>query len=99
MSRNRRADHRNSPGTQGPGARKRLRLGTRDQHRHGRKEGLACGDWVLIHVGFAIAKMQENEAKASMEFLTGMGEAFTNELPPGWDEDDLKMNSKTKTDS
>ena len=24
------------------------------------KEGLASGDWVLIHVGFAIAKMDEN---------------------------------------
>ena len=57
-------------------------------------EGLSPGDWVLIHVGFAIAKMQENEAKASMEFLTGMGEAFTNELPPGWDEDDLKNEFK-----
>jgi hypothetical protein len=29
-----------------------------------------------------------------MEFLTGMGEAFTNELPPGWDEDDLKNEFK-----
>ncbi|MGH7874123.1 MAG: HypC/HybG/HupF family hydrogenase formation chaperone [Candidatus Binatia bacterium] len=52
-----------------------------------RHEGLAAGEWVLIHVGFAIAKMTEDEAKASMEFLTGMGEAFTDQLPPGWDEE------------
>lgn len=51
------------------------------------KEGLASGDWVLVHVGFAIAKMNENEAKASMEFLTTMGEAFTDQLLPGWDEE------------
>jgi hydrogenase expression/formation protein HypC len=42
-------------------------------------DGLAPGEWVLIHVGFAIAKMTETEAKASMEFLQAMGEAFTNE--------------------
>ena len=49
------------------------------------KEGLASGDWVLIHVGFAIAKMNEDEAKASMSFLQEMGEAFTNELGPAWE--------------
>jgi hydrogenase expression/formation protein HypC len=60
------------------------------------KEGLASGDWVLIHVGFAIAKMDEAEAKASMEFLEGMGEAFTSELPPGWDENDNENEFKSK---
>jgi hydrogenase expression/formation protein HypC len=50
-------------------------------------EGLIPGDWVLIHVGFAIAKMDEAEAKASMAFLQAMGEAFTNEIA-AWDEDD-----------
>ena len=44
------------------------------------KDGLTPGEWVLIHVGFAIAKMEEAEAKASMEFLERMGEAFTNEI-------------------
>jgi len=47
------------------------------------KDGLAPGEWVLIHVGFAIAKMTEAEAKASIEFLESMGEAFTNEITPG----------------
>jgi hydrogenase expression/formation protein HypC len=50
-------------------------------------EGLIPGDWVLIHVGFAIAKMDEAEAKASMAFLQAMGEAFTNEIA-ALDEDD-----------
>jgi hydrogenase expression/formation protein HypC len=56
-------------------------------------EGLGPGDWVLIHVGFAIAKMDEAEAKASMAFLQGMGEAFTNEIAAAWDEDNDESES------
>lgn len=48
---------------------------------------LKPGDWVLIHVGFAIAKMDEDEAKTSMAFLQEMGEAFTNEIA-AWEEAD-----------
>jgi hydrogenase expression/formation protein HypC len=60
-------------------------------------EGLSPGDWVLIHVGFAIAKMDEDEAKASMAFLQGMGEAFTNEMAAAWDEENNTENeSKDK---
>jgi len=59
-------------------------------------EGLKAGDWVLIHVGFAIAKMDEAEAKASMAFLQGMGEAFTNEIAAAWDEENDENESKDK---
>ena len=59
-------------------------------------EGLKPGDWVLIHVGFAIAKMDEGEAKASMAFLQGMGEAFTNETAAAWGEGDDENESKDK---
>jgi hydrogenase expression/formation protein HypC len=59
-------------------------------------EGLNPGDWVLIHVGFAIAKMDEAEAKASMAFLQGMGEAFTNEMTAAWDEEPDENESKDK---
>jgi hydrogenase expression/formation protein HypC len=58
-------------------------------------EGLIPGDWVLIHVGFAIAKMDEAEAKASMAFLQRMGEAFTNEIA-AWDEDNDGSEPKDK---
>ncbi len=35
----------------------------------------ACiGDWVLIHVGFAMARIDEAEAAKTMEVLTAMGE-------------------------
>jgi len=59
-------------------------------------EGLEPGDWVLIHVGFAIAKMDESEAKASKAFLQGMGEAFTNEMAAAWDRENDENESKDK---
>jgi hydrogenase expression/formation protein HypC len=53
-------------------------------------EGIAPGDWVLIHVGFALSKVDEEEARTSLEFLQGLGQAFTDEIaaiagdsPPG----------------
>jgi len=41
---------------------------------------LGPGDWILIHVGFALSKIDEREAKASLEWLTGVGDAYTDEL-------------------
>jgi hydrogenase expression/formation protein HypC len=41
---------------------------------------LAPGDWVLIHVGFAISKVDEAEARASLEFLEGLGQAWRDEI-------------------
>ncbi len=35
----------------------------------------ACvGDWVLIHVGFAMARIDEEEAAETLKVLTAMGE-------------------------
>ncbi|MFN2444537.1 MAG: HypC/HybG/HupF family hydrogenase formation chaperone [Vicinamibacterales bacterium] len=33
------------------------------------------GDWVLIHVGFAMSKISEVDAREQMEMLTMLGEA------------------------
>jgi hydrogenase expression/formation protein HypC len=33
------------------------------------------GDWVLIHVGFAMGRIDEIEAKRTMELLLELGEA------------------------
>jgi hydrogenase expression/formation protein HypC len=38
------------------------------------------GDWVLIHVGFALSKIDEAEAKATLDFLEGVGTAYADEL-------------------
>jgi hydrogenase expression/formation protein HypC len=43
-------------------------------------ETLAPGDWVLIHVGFALSKIDEDEAKAALDFLEGIGQAYADEL-------------------
>jgi hydrogenase expression/formation protein HypC len=38
------------------------------------------GDWILIHVGFALSKIDEVEAKAAMDFLESIGKAYEDEL-------------------
>lgn len=43
-------------------------------------DGLAIGDWVLIHVGFAMAKIDEVEANRAIEGLRAMGRAYTDEI-------------------
>jgi hydrogenase expression/formation protein HypC len=43
-------------------------------------ENVRVGDWVLIHVGFAISKVDEQEARASLEFLEGLGQAYRDEI-------------------
>ncbi|GAA2453844.1 HypC/HybG/HupF family hydrogenase formation chaperone [Actinomadura vinacea] len=41
---------------------------------------IAPGDWVLVHVGFAMSKIDEAEAAATLDLLRGLGEAYTDEL-------------------
>ncbi|MEV0153808.1 HypC/HybG/HupF family hydrogenase formation chaperone [Micromonospora sp. NPDC050686] len=41
---------------------------------------IGIGDWVLVHVGFAMSKIDEAEAAATLELLTGLGQAYTDEL-------------------
>ena len=43
-------------------------------------ESVAPGDWVLIHVGFALSKIDEAEARAAMEFLESIGKAYEDEM-------------------
>jgi hydrogenase expression/formation protein HypC len=43
-------------------------------------DGIQSGDWVLIHVGFALSKVDEDEAHATLLLLQQMGEAFELEL-------------------
>jgi hydrogenase expression/formation protein HypC len=42
--------------------------------------GIKPGDWILIHVGFALSKIDEAEAKAAMDFLEGIGQAYADEI-------------------
>lgn len=43
-------------------------------------DGLDVGDWVLIHVGFALSKIDEEEARRTTEFLEQLGSDFAEEL-------------------
>jgi hydrogenase expression/formation protein HypC len=43
-------------------------------------EDVRPGDWVLIHVGFALAKIDEEQARAAMEFLESIGQAYEDEI-------------------
>jgi hydrogenase expression/formation protein HypC len=38
------------------------------------------GDWVLIHVGFALSKVDEEEARATLRLLERMGAEYEQEL-------------------
>jgi hydrogenase expression/formation protein HypC len=42
--------------------------------------GARTGDWVLIHVGFAISKVDEEEAQATLTLLEKMGAEYEQEL-------------------
>lgn len=44
------------------------------------EEELAVGDWILIHVGFALAKIDEEEAAAALRTLRQLGPAYDQEL-------------------
>ena len=43
-------------------------------------EGLQPGDWVLVHVGFAMAKIDELEAARALEGLRMLGSVYDEEL-------------------
>jgi hydrogenase expression/formation protein HypC len=44
------------------------------------REGIKPGDWVLIHVGFAMSKIDESEAQETLQLLKGMDTTYTDEL-------------------
>jgi hydrogenase expression/formation protein HypC len=47
-------------------------------------EGLEVGNWVLIHVGFAMSKIDEEEAALALASLQLMGQAYDDELEAFW---------------
>jgi hydrogenase expression/formation protein HypC len=53
----------------------------------GEAGGIKVGDWVLIHVGFAMSKIDEEEAQKTLDFLKLMGSVYDDEL------DQLRMDT------
>ena len=58
------------------GVRRNVNVGLLD----GENGGIAPGDWVLIHVGFAISKVDEDEARSTHDLLVRMGADYEQEL-------------------
>jgi hydrogenase expression/formation protein HypC len=58
------------------GVRRTVNVGLLD----GEDGGIGPGDWVLIHVGFAISKIDEEEAHATRRLLEQMGADYEQEL-------------------
>jgi hydrogenase expression/formation protein HypC len=58
------------------GVRRNVNVGLLD----GEGDGVDPGDWVLIHVGFAISRVDEEEARATRELLERMGAEYEQEL-------------------
>jgi hydrogenase expression/formation protein HypC len=58
------------------GVRRTVNIGLLDSE----DGGIDRGDWVLIHVGFAISKIDEEEATATRRLLEQMGAAYEQEL-------------------
>ncbi len=56
------------------------------------EEPLTPGDWVLIHVGFAMSKIDEAEAELALASLQLMGRAYDDELDAFWQS---KISSET----
>jgi hydrogenase expression/formation protein HypC len=59
------------------GVRRTVNIGLLDEDADG---GAAPGDWVLIHVGFALSKVDEEEARATLRLLEQMGAEYEQEL-------------------
>lgn len=58
------------------GVRRNVNIGLLDVDGH----GVGPGDWVLIHVGFAISQVDEQEARATSDLLQRMGADYEREL-------------------
>jgi hydrogenase expression/formation protein HypC len=59
------------------GVRRTVNVGLLDEGPDG---GIDVDDWVLIHVGFAISKVDEEEAQSTLRLLQGMGAEYEQEL-------------------
>jgi hydrogenase expression/formation protein HypC len=42
--------------------------------------GISVGEWVLIHVGFAMAKIDEDEAATTLSFIKELGSVYDDEI-------------------
>ena len=68
------ADHPDLANVDVSGVRRAINIGLLEG------EDVRPGDWILIHVGFALSKIDEEEAAAALNFLESIGQAYDDEL-------------------
>jgi len=44
------------------------------------EQGVVPGDWVLVHVGFGMAKIDEAEAQLTLDQVQKMGQDYVDEI-------------------
>ncbi|SDY56630.1 hydrogenase expression/formation protein HypC [Modestobacter sp. DSM 44400] len=52
-------------------------------------DGAQVGDWVVVHTGFAMAKISETEARETLDALEALSDMYENELTDSADIDGL----------
>jgi hydrogenase expression/formation protein HypC len=62
------------------GVRRKINVSLLGDGQLGTPKAVAPGDWVLIHVGFAISRIDEEEAQATRALLEQMGQEYEQEL-------------------
>jgi hydrogenase expression/formation protein HypC len=58
------------------GVRRKVNIGLLDGDGH----PVGPGDWVLIHVGFAMSRVDEDEALETRRMLEALGDSYEQEL-------------------
>jgi hydrogenase expression/formation protein HypC len=58
------------------GVRRTINIGLLDSE----EPPVALGDWVLVHVGFALSRIDEHEAISTLRLLRQMGADYEQEL-------------------
>jgi hydrogenase expression/formation protein HypC len=59
------------------GVRREINIGLVMSEEDG---GISVGEWVLIHVGFAMAKIDEDEAATTLSFIKELGSVYDDEI-------------------
>jgi hydrogenase expression/formation protein HypC len=57
-------------------------LGTKIKANFSLLENISVGDWVILHAGFAISSLNEEEAQETLALLREFAESLDDSRPP-----------------
>lgn len=58
-------------------------LGTQVKANFSLLENIKVGDWVIIHAGFAISRLDEEDARETLDLLREYADSLDKNYPPG----------------